>query len=108
MKREVRKLFEKFARSNRMNTRGRRAYKRRFERDYLDTLAAVRRAIEPFEGRKITDGCRIDMLAALGAVGPSAPPRYTIKFVEPVERTINFTITLPQEEPADLTASTVA
>ncbi|MEX3914922.1 hypothetical protein AB4Y43_01560 [Paraburkholderia sp. BR10872] len=93
MKREARKLFERVARANGLNTRGRRAYKRRFFREYQETLAMVRRTIEPFAGRECNKQTMLDLMASFGAVGPDVPPPYVISFSEPVERTVNFQIT---------------
>ncbi|WP_321913609.1 hypothetical protein [Paraburkholderia sp. J11-2] len=104
MKREIRKLFERVARANGLNTRGRRAYKRRFYRDYQQTLVQAQQAIEPFAGREYNKQTMLDLMASLGAVGPDAPPPYLISFDENrVERTMSFQITFRSGgEPVEL------
>lgn len=76
MKREIRKLFDRMARANGLNTRGRRAYRGKFARDYQQVMTAVQQTLSPFVGKPFGIKTRDAMVEAFcDAFAPPIPER---------------------------------
>ena len=82
MKREVRKLRDQMARAYRLNTRGKRAFRRRFLKDYEQISAKVHSVVSAYAGMPINDDTRRAMLADLVGTLPKPAP---VKFVQSAE-----------------------
>lgn len=91
MKREIRKLFDRMARANGLNTRGRRAYRGKFARDYQQVMTAVQQTLSPFVGKPFGIETRDAMVKAFcDAFAPPIPER----IIESTEISADGTISI--------------
>lgn len=91
---KLRRLCERMARANRLNTRGLRAYRRQFAKAYKAQHALVTQVISGYAGKPLNaetrDAMLIDLMKAL-------PPEPVMNYVQSVstdvDRKATFTLT---------------
>lgn len=86
MKREFRKLRDRMARAYRLNTRGKRAFNRRFLAIYREQTAAIFRVVSKYEGQPINIATRDAMMSDFLAMLPPTP---AVNYVQSAENGVD-------------------